>query len=150
MSRHRIGPARPAALAAALSAALLAAPAQATTVYVSNEKGNSVSVIDVETLKVTATWPVGRRPRGITVGKDGSLLYVCASDDDRIDVLDTKTGKIVRSLRSGPTPSSSSRTPRATRSTSPTRTTARSRCSTSRRTRWWPRCRSASSRRGWG
>uniref|UniRef100_UPI0013D6F1E8 beta-propeller fold lactonase family protein n=1 Tax=Enterobacter hormaechei TaxID=158836 RepID=UPI0013D6F1E8 len=56
------------------------------------------------TQAVTATWKVGRRPRGITVSKDGKELYVCASDDDRIDVLDTATGKILRSLRSVPDP----------------------------------------------
>jgi YVTN family beta-propeller protein len=82
----------------------LAGPAQAYTVYVTNEKGNSVSVIDTETMAVTGTWKVGRRPRGVTTSKDGKELFVCASDDDRIDVLDTATGKVVRSLRSGPDP----------------------------------------------
>ncbi len=79
-------------------------PASAFTAYVSNEKGNSVSVIDTTTMAVTATWKVGRRPRGVTLSKDGKELFVCASDDDRIDVLDTATGKVVRSLRSGPDP----------------------------------------------
>ncbi|MET0369571.1 MAG: beta-propeller fold lactonase family protein, partial [Methylobacterium sp.] len=79
-------------------------PAFAFTAYVTNEKGNSVSVIDASTMAVTATWKVGRRPRGITVSKDGKELFVCASDDDRIDVLDTSNGKVVRSLRSGPDP----------------------------------------------
>ena len=36
-----------------------AAPADALTVYVSNEKDNTISVIDGETMKVTATVPVG-------------------------------------------------------------------------------------------
>ncbi|MFX6330931.1 hypothetical protein ABTF76_22000, partial [Acinetobacter baumannii] len=76
----------------------------AFTAYVTNEKGNSVSVIDTNTMAVTATWKVGRRPRGVTLTKDGKELFVCASDDDRIDVLDTATGKVVRSLRSGPDP----------------------------------------------
>ena len=52
-----------------LTAALLASvslPARAETVYVSNEKDNSVSVIDGESLKVTSTIKTGRRPRGIS------------------------------------------------------------------------------------
>ena len=61
-------------------------PALAFTAYVTNEKGNSVSVIDSATMAVTATWKVGRRPRGVTLSKDGKELFVCASDDDRIDV----------------------------------------------------------------
>ena len=48
--------------------ALLAAPAAAETVYVSNEQDNTISAIDGETLSVTATIPVGRRPRGALVG----------------------------------------------------------------------------------
>src|SRR3546814_10798987 len=44
-----------------------AASAQAETLYVSNERGNSVSVIDAASAKVVATWAVGGRPRGITV-----------------------------------------------------------------------------------
>ena len=82
----------------------LCGQAAAYTAYITNEKGNSVSVIDTGTMAVTATWKVGRRPRGVTVSKDGKELFVCASDDDRIDVLDTGTGKVVRSLRSGPDP----------------------------------------------
>ena len=46
----------------------LGASAQAYTVYVTNEKGNSVSVIDTATMAVTGTWKVGRRPRGVTMG----------------------------------------------------------------------------------
>ena len=54
---------------AALGAVLAVSggPAQAYKVYISNEKGNSISVIDSETQAVVATAPVGRRPRGIAV-----------------------------------------------------------------------------------
>src|SRR5688500_14734551 len=78
--------------------------AQGYAVYVSNEKDNTITVLDSEKLAVTATWKVGRRPRGITTSLDGKWLYVCASDDHRIDVIDTATGKTVRSLKSGPDP----------------------------------------------
>ena len=36
-------------------------PAAAYTVYVSNEKGNSITVLDSETLEVLETIPVGKR-----------------------------------------------------------------------------------------
>ena len=51
---------------AVLGVACLAADAGAYTIYVSNEKDNTVSVIDSDKLAVVATWKVGRRPRGIT------------------------------------------------------------------------------------
>jgi PQQ-dependent catabolism-associated beta-propeller protein len=90
-----------------LTAALLASvslPAWAETVYVSNEKDNSVSVIDGESLKVTSTIKTGRRPRGIVLSEDMSKLYVCIGDDNRIDVIDLAAGKVVDRLPSGPDP----------------------------------------------
>ena len=54
----------------------LGSPAAALTVYVSNEKDNSISVIDADKMEVTATIPVGQRPRGITLSKDQSKLFI--------------------------------------------------------------------------
>ena len=87
-----------------LCAALSFTPAHAYTAYVSNEKGNSITVIDTDKLEAIATVKVGRRPRGIELNKDGSELYICAGDDDAIQVLDTKTLKIIGKLPSGPDP----------------------------------------------
>src|ERR1700733_6698516 len=84
----------------------LASPqsAFAFTAYVTNEKGNSISVIDTDTLAVTKTLAVGQRPRGIALSPDGKELYICASDDDTIQVIDTKTLQISGDLPSGPDP----------------------------------------------
>ena len=87
-----------------LTATFLAGTAQAYTVYISNEKGNSISVIDSETQTVKQTVPTGRRPRGITISNDGKFLYLCASDDDGVEVIDTATMKVARTLQSGPDP----------------------------------------------
>ncbi len=93
-----------AALALAVSPLAAGPTALATTVFVSNEKGNSISVIDGDKLEVAATVPVGNRPRGIILSPDGKFLYVCASDDDTIEILDTGTLKVVGTLPSGPDP----------------------------------------------
>ena len=45
----------------------IATPALANKVYVSNEKGNDVTVIDGDTLEVLGHYPVGNRPRGRVV-----------------------------------------------------------------------------------
>ncbi|MCG8560334.1 MAG: beta-propeller fold lactonase family protein, partial [Hyphomicrobiales bacterium] len=79
-------------------------PAAAYTVYVSNEKDNTISIIDSKTLAVTGTIKVGQRPRGITLTKDGKYLLVCASDDDTVEVIDVTTKKVVHTLPSGPDP----------------------------------------------
>ena len=47
--------------------------------FVSNEKSGDVTVIDGGNLKVVATIPVGKRPRGIQSSPDGKSVYVALS-----------------------------------------------------------------------
>lgn len=72
--------------------------------YVSNEKDDTVSVIDIATLEVVRTIDVGERPRGIIFSKDYSVLYVCASDSDTVQVIDPDTGEVLHNLPSGEDP----------------------------------------------
>lgn len=89
-------------LAAAL---LLSAPsAFAELAYVSNEKDDTISIIDLDTMEVTETIEVGERPRGILFSKDYSKLYICASDSDTVQVMDLATKKIIKELPSGEDP----------------------------------------------
>ena len=92
--------------AGAFAAALMFAPASAWAykIYVSNEKDNTITVIDSDGWKVEQTVDVGQRPRGILLSKDGKFLYVCASDDDAVQVFETATMKLVKTLPSGPDP----------------------------------------------
>src|SRR5471032_2731291 len=72
--------------------------------YVSNEKGNSISLIDTDKMETIATIKTGQRPRGIEASRDGKLIYVALGDDDLIQVFDTKTLNYVGDLPSGPDP----------------------------------------------
>src|SRR5258707_5682773 len=72
--------------------------------YVSNEKGNSVSVIDTDKMEMIATIKTGQRPRGIEVSRDGKSVFVAVGDDDLIQVIDTKSQSVVGDLPSGPDP----------------------------------------------
>src|ERR1700751_1655781 len=83
---------------------MAAGHASAYVAYVSNEKGNTVSVIDTDTWKVTATIKVGQRPRGIEFTRDGKFVMVAVGDDDTIQVIDTNTRQVVDTLPSGPDP----------------------------------------------
>ena len=74
------------------------------TAYVSNEKDNSLSLIDLNSLEVINTIDVGQRPRGIIFSHDYSRLYICASDDDTVQILDTASNKLVSELPSGEDP----------------------------------------------
>ena len=91
-------------LIAALALSASAHPSHAFTAYISNEKENTVTVLDTDKMEVTGTIKVGNRPRGITMTKDGKFILVCASDDDTIEVIDTATKQIVGSLPSGAAP----------------------------------------------
>ena len=87
-----------AAVAAVTLAAAAPAPAHAYKVFVSNEKENTVSVIDSETLKVVYTIKTGARPRGVILSRDHKWLLVCASDDNRVEVYDSKTYEQIKYL----------------------------------------------------
>jgi YVTN family beta-propeller protein len=59
-----------------------AAPANAAgayEIYVTNERSGDVTVIDGGDFRVTATIPVGKRPRGIHASPDGKTIYVALS-----------------------------------------------------------------------
>src|SRR5436309_13029221 len=53
-------------------------------VFVSNERSGDVSVIDGATDAVVATFPVGKRPRGIHAAPDGKRLFVTLSGSPRM------------------------------------------------------------------
>lgn len=84
--------------------ALTASPVWAGKAFVSNERGNTISVVDTETWEQVDEFFGGNRPRGITLSPDGALLYVCASDDSLIRVFDTATHQELYTLPSGPDP----------------------------------------------
>lgn len=74
-------------------------------IFVTNEKGDSITVINAETLEVETTLEdIGERPRGIGLSPDGSELYVAASEDNGITVIDPKTLKKLRFFESGSDP----------------------------------------------
>jgi YVTN family beta-propeller protein len=78
----------------------------AYTEYVTNERDNTVSVVNLDQMRTIATVSVEQRPRGIALTLDGTMLLVCASDDDTIQEIDTKTLRISGTLPSGPDPES--------------------------------------------
>lgn len=86
------------------AAAPAAAGGPTGRVFVSNERGNSVSVIDPANNTVIATIDVGAQPRGIGKSPDGSEIYVALGEEGKIAVIDPKEMKLVRKFDSGPDP----------------------------------------------
>ena len=79
-------------------------PASAFLAYVSNEKSNTISVIDTEKWAVIKTIKVGQRPRGIGLTADGKYVLVAVGDDNTIQMIDTATYTVADTLPSGPDP----------------------------------------------
>src|ERR1700689_1045993 len=91
-------------LCGACLSVIVAGEASAFTAYVSNEKGNTVSVIDTNKWQVVKSIKVGQRPRGIAFTKDQKYVLVAVGDDDTIQMIDTGSNKVVDTLPSGPDP----------------------------------------------
>lgn len=93
--------------------------------YVSNEDGQSVSVLDLRSASNIATIEVGKRPRGMKLSRDGSRLFVavsglpkcppsvpdeeCAKRErdlkaDGIAIVDTALRKVIKLLAAGSDP----------------------------------------------
>src|SRR5258708_8943082 len=78
--------------------------ASAFTAYVSNEKSNTISVIDTDKFTVVKTIKVGQRPRGIGLSKDEKFILVAVGDDDTIQMIDVKNHHTRATLPSRPDP----------------------------------------------
>ncbi|MFP5285966.1 MAG: hypothetical protein ACLGI9_09540, partial [Thermoanaerobaculia bacterium] len=70
-------------------------------VYVANGHGNSVAVIDAAARKVVRTIPVGQRPWGIAVSRDGKRVYTANGLSNDVSVIDTATGRVVATIKVG-------------------------------------------------
>ena len=71
-----------ASLLGAVALLLTGVGASAFTAYVSNEKSNTISVIDTDKFQVVKTIKVGQRPRGIELTKDEKFVLVAVGTDD--------------------------------------------------------------------
>lgn len=93
--------ARAGALVAILSLAACRAQPADSRLYVSNEEAGTISVIDARSSKTLATIPVGMRPRGLRVSRDGRMLFVALRDAHSIGVVDLARGELVDTIPSG-------------------------------------------------
>ena len=82
-----------------------AAPAAAAMLFITNTKSDSVSVIDTNTLEVTATIPVGKgKPNRIVLHPDGKTAWVVYDKSHDLGVVDADTLKLVKRVRIGGNP----------------------------------------------
>ena len=90
-----------------LLAALLtgASPAAAATLFITNTKSDSVSVIDTDTLEVVGTIPVGKgKPNRIVFHPDGKAAWVVYDKSHDLGVIDAEGRKLLRRVKIGGNP----------------------------------------------
>lgn len=71
-----------------------------TTAYVAHA-GGSLSVIDVKKAKVVRRVPGLGGGIGLAISKDGKKGYVAAGFEDTVAVVDTRTGRVLSTIRTG-------------------------------------------------
>jgi YVTN family beta-propeller protein len=77
---------------------------EADRLYVSNGRGNSVTVLDCASEHVLATIPTGARTWGIALNSEGSKLYAANSLANTVSVIDCKTQRVIKTLKVGDGP----------------------------------------------
>ncbi len=77
---------------------LVAISPDGSTVYVSDEIGNAVTVIATATNTVTASIPVGQIPLGLATTSDGKLLYVANGADNTVSVISTTSNSVLATI----------------------------------------------------
>lgn len=77
--------------------------ASAQTAYVTNQ-GSGVSVVDLQTLKVTGSIEVGKDPRGIAISPDGRRLVVATQGNGDVSIVDIGQGGAPRRVPVGKNP----------------------------------------------
>ncbi|MEJ8854023.1 YncE family protein [Variovorax robiniae] len=74
------------------------------SVFVSNRVSNSISRIDIQTLKVTDDYPVPGGPDCMDVSADGKTLFVTSRWAKKLSVVDLAAHKVVRQVNVGRSP----------------------------------------------
>ena len=72
--------------------------------YIANSLSNNVSVIDLQTTKVTKTIPVGNTPDGVYVSPAGDRVYVTNLNDGTVSVINTVTNSVDKVVTVGGSP----------------------------------------------
>ncbi|MGY4831089.1 PQQ-dependent catabolism-associated beta-propeller protein [Sphaerotilaceae bacterium SBD11-9] len=95
---------RKASLGATLGLITLCAAASAQgTAYVSSEKDDALTMIDLATLTVKGTVPTCKRGRHIQITPERKIMVAC-TDSNAADVIDPATGKSLRRIPLGDEP----------------------------------------------
>ena len=82
-----------------------AVPAAASSLYITNTKGDSVSIIDTTTLEVTGTIKLGAgKPNRIVFHPDGKTAWVVYDKSHDLGIIDAEAKKLLKRVKIGGNP----------------------------------------------
>ena len=82
-----------------------AAPAAAATLYVTNTKSDSISIIDTTTFEVTGTIPLGKgKPNRVVFHPDGKTAWVVYDKSRDLGVVDAEAQRLLKRVKIGGNP----------------------------------------------
>jgi len=88
-----------------IAALCLVAPAMGATLYVTNTKSDSASIIDTDTSEVVGTVPLGPgKPNRIAFHLDGKTAWVVYDKSHDLGVIDAESRKLARRVKIGGNP----------------------------------------------
>ena len=76
----------------------------ATQVYVNNRSAGTISVVDVASLTVVATWTVGGSPDEMVLTPNGQELWIANRYNNTATVVSTATGRVTHTIAVGAAP----------------------------------------------
>ena len=83
----------------------IAAPAMGATLYITNTKSESASIIDTDTLEVVGSVQLGQgKPNRIVFHPDGKTAWVVYDKSHDLGVIDAESRKLVRRVKIGGNP----------------------------------------------
>ena len=92
-------------LGSALALWPLATPAAAATLYVTNTKSDSISIIDTNTFEVTGTIPLGKgKPNRVAFHPDGKTAWVIYDKSRDLGVVDAEAQRLLKRVQIGGNP----------------------------------------------
>lgn len=72
--------------------------------YITNQRDNSVSVLDLVSAKVIKTIPVCQEPAGVSVSADQQWVLISCPGDGKVALLESRNHSLVESITTGKSP----------------------------------------------
>ncbi len=81
-----------------LAAALFWSCARAEEAFIPNQSSDDLSIIDLATMHELARLPIGGKPAGVAISRDGARAYVTSPEGHFVSVIDARARKVEKRI----------------------------------------------------